>query len=155
MQFWSAVPSLVLAYWGVVMQAGTDNLTELIAEPQALAFVVLCAWLFTVFFAAALIASPSSAGQRIPRLAAGLISLPLAALFLYVGLAGEIHKYDQQFSALQFLLSPDRQHYATQTVIWLRYGALHVLVITALSFIQWPYFRAAQRLHSPASHAFH
>ncbi|MGV8989981.1 MAG: VanZ family protein [Thiobacillus sp.] len=155
MQFLSAVPGLVLAYWGVVMQAGTDNLTELIAAPQALAFVALCAWLFTVFIAAALIASPSSAGQRIPRLAGGLISLPLAALFLHVGLAGEIHKYDQQFSALQFLLSPDREHYVTQTALWLRYGALHVLVITALSFIQWPYFRAAQRLHSPASHAFH
>ncbi|NDP47118.1 MAG: VanZ family protein [Sulfuriferula multivorans] len=155
MQFWSAVPSLVLGYWVVVVQAGTDNLTELIAEPQPLAFVALCAWFFTMFFAAALIASPSSEGQRIPRFAVGLISLPLAALLLYVGLAGEIHKYDQQFSALQFLLSPDRQHYVTQTVIWLRYSALHVLVITVLSFLQWPYFRAAQRLHSPASHEFH
>ena len=153
MQFWSAAPSLMLAYWGVLTQAATDNLAELLAEPQPLAFVALCAWLFTVFCAAAWIASP--AATRISRLAGGLVSLPLAALFLYIGLAGEIHKYDQQFSALQFLLSPDREHYATQAVIWLRYGALHALVIAALSFLQWPYFRAAQRPHSPVSHAFH
>lgn len=135
------------------MQAATDNLTELLAEPQPLALVARCAWLFTVFCAAAWIASP--AAVRIGRLAGGLIPLPLAGLFLYLGLAGEIHKYGQEFSALQFLLSPDRGHYATQTVIWLRYGALHVLVIAALSFLQWPYFRAAQRPHPPAPHAFH
>jgi len=76
-------------------------------------------------------------------------------LFLHLGLAGEIDKYGQQFSALQFLLSADRQHYAAQPVVWLRYSALHVLVIAALASLQWPHFRATPRLHSHAPHASH
>ena len=152
LHFWAAVPLLGLAYWGVVTQAATDNLTELIATPQPLAFAALCAWLYLVFLAAASLASPAPATQRSARLAGVAVSLPLAALFLHFGLAGQIDKYGQQFSALQFLLSADRQHYATQPVIWLRYGVLHALVIAALAFIQWPHFRAPQRQPAHVPH---
>ena len=41
LHFWAALPVLLLAYWGVVAQAATDNLTELIAAPQPLAFAAL------------------------------------------------------------------------------------------------------------------
>ncbi len=145
LHFWAAVPVLLLAYWGVVAQAATDNLTELIAAPQPLAFAALCAGLYAVFLAAALLASPSLPAQRAARWAGVALSLPFAAGCLHLGLAGEIDKYGQQFSALQFLLSTDRQHYATQPVIWLRYAVLHVLVIAALASLQWPHFRAARR----------
>jgi glycopeptide antibiotics resistance protein len=148
LHFWAAAPLLVLAYWGVVAQAATDNLTELIAAPPQLAFLSLCVWLYTLFLAAALLASPASEDQRTARLPVVLVSLPFAALFLHLGLAGELSKYGQQFSALQFLLSADRQHYAGQPVIWLRYSVLHMLVIAALVFIQWPHFRAAQQQHA-------
>jgi glycopeptide antibiotics resistance protein len=155
LHFLAAGPVLALAYWGVVVEAATDNLTELIATPQPLAFAALCTWLYVVFLAVVLLASPVPAARRAVRLAGLLASLPLAALFLHLGLAGEIDKYGQQFSALQFLLSTDRQHYATQPVIWLRYSALHVLVSAALAFIQWPHFRAASQLHRQASYAPH
>ena len=155
MHFWAAAPVLVLAYWGVVMQAATDNLTELIATPHPLAFGLLCAWLFTVFCTAILMASPATARQRVTRLTGVLVSLPVAAVFLYVGLAGEISKYGQQFSALQFLLSTDRQHYAPQAVIWLRYSGLHIFVIAVLSFLQWPYLRSIQPPHASLPHASH
>jgi len=155
LHFWAALPVLGLAYWGVVIQADTDNLVELMATPQPLAFTALSAWLYIVFLASALLASPAMGAQRILRLVSPLVSLPLAALFLHLGLAGTIDKYGQQFSALQFLLSTDRQHYAAMPVIWLRYSALHVLVIATLAFIQWPHFRAAQRLHAPTRHASH
>lgn len=144
LHFWVVVPVLGLAYWGVVVQAATDNLTELIATPQWLAFGALAAWLYILFLAAALLASSVSAAQRTTKLIGMIISLPLAALCLHVGLAGEIDKYGQQFSALQFLLSTDRQHYAAPSIIWLRYSVLHVLVIAALASLQWPYLRAAQ-----------
>ena len=153
LHFWAAVPVLVLAYWGVIAQAATDNIIELIAIPQPLAFAALCAWLYTLFLAAALLVSPSE--QRAARLAGVVVSLPLAALFLHLGLADEIDKYGRQFSALQFLLSTDRQHYSSQPVIWLRYGAAHVLVIAALAFVQWPHFRSAQRLNAHRTHASH
>ena len=155
LHFWAALPVLALAYWGVVVEAATDNLVELIATPQPLAFAALCAWLYTLFLAAALLASPATAAQRTLRLIGALVSLPLAALFFHFGLAGSIEKYGQQFSAMQFLLSADRQHYAAMPAIWLRYGALHVLVIAALAFIQWPHFSTAQRLHAPTRHASH
>lgn len=153
LHFWAAVPVLVLTYWGVVAQAATDNLIELIATPRPLAFAALCAWLYTLFLAAALIVSP--AAQRTARLAGVLVSLPLAALFLHLGLASEIDKYGQRFTAMQFLLSTDRQHYSAMPTIWLRYGALHVLVIAVLAFLQWPYFRSQQRLHAHTPHASH
>jgi hypothetical protein len=153
LHFWAAVPVLVLAYWGVVVQADTDNLTELMAASQPLAFLALCAWLYMLFLAAALLASPVSAAHRVTQVAGLIASLPLAALFLHLGLAGEIEKYGQHFSALQFLLSSDRQHYAAQPAIWLRYGVLHVLVIAALAFLQWPYFRSAPQSHKRAFHA--
>jgi glycopeptide antibiotics resistance protein len=155
LHYWAALPVLGLAYWGVVMQADTDNLVELMATPQPLAFAALCCGLYVVFLAAALLASPTTAAQRTLRLVGVLISLPLAALFLHFGLAGSIEKYGQQFSAMQFLLSTDRQHYASMPVIWLRYSVLHVLVIAALAFIQWPHFRPTQRLHAPTRHASH
>ncbi|MDP1929303.1 MAG: VanZ family protein [Thiobacillus sp.] len=150
LHFWAAIPVLLLAYWGVVIEAATDNLTELIATPQPLAFTALCVWLYSVFVVAALFASPAGATQRGARLIGLLISLPLAVGLLHIGLAGEIDKYGQQFSALQFLLSSDRQHYATQPVIWLRYSVLHTLVITTLAFIQWPFFRSAPSPHPPS-----
>jgi glycopeptide antibiotics resistance protein len=155
LHYWAALPVLGLAYWGVVVQADTDNLVELMATPQPLAFAALCAWLYTLFVAAALLASPATAAQRTLRLIGVVGSLPLAALFLHLGLAGTIDKYGQQFSAMQFLLSTDRQHYAAMPVIWLRYSALHVLVIATLAFIQWPHFRAGRQRQNPHRHEPH
>ena len=64
LHYWAALPVLGLAYWGVVMQADTDNLVELMATPQSLAFVALCAGLYVLLLAAALLASPATAAQR-------------------------------------------------------------------------------------------
>ncbi|WP_324780054.1 VanZ family protein [Thiobacillus sedimenti] len=153
--FLAALPVLLIAYWGVVVRADTDNLTELMAAPYPLAFAALCAWGYTLFLAAALLASPWPARQRVRRLFGVLVSLPLAILWLHLGLAGHIAKYGQEFSALQFLLSRDRQHYASTAVIWLRYGVLHMLVIAALASLQWPHFRATQRLQGQTAHAPH
>ncbi|MBN8764160.1 MAG: VanZ family protein [Thiobacillus sp. 63-78] len=155
LHFLAALPALGLAYWGVVVQADTDNLVELMATPQPLAFAALCAWLYLLFLAAALLASPATVAQRALRWVGVLVSWPLAALFLHLGLAGSLDKYGQQFSALQFLLSTDRQHYAAMPVIWLRYSVLHGLVIAALAFIQWPHFRAGQRQQNHHRHEPH
>ena len=152
LHFWAALPPLALAYWGGVAQAATDNLTELIATPQPLAFVALCAGMYAVFLAAALLASPVDAARRVVQWAGVVLSLPFAAVCFHLGLAGEIDKYGQEFSALQFLLSTDRQHYASISVIWLRYAVLHGLVIAVLAFLQWPHFRTTQRHSAHASH---
>lgn len=147
LHFWAALPVLVVAYWVIVGYAATDNLVELLATPRPLAFVALGGALYLQFVAAALFASPLPSSAARTRLGAVLLSLPLAALLVRLGFAAEIDKYGQQFSALQFLLSADRQHYAASADIWLRYGAVHLLVIAGLAFIQWPHFRTARRIH--------
>ncbi|MBN8760874.1 MAG: hypothetical protein ABS91_00970 [Thiobacillus sp. SCN 64-35] len=149
LHFWAALPALALAYWAVVVEAATDNLVELIASPSLPAWLALSGWLYLLFLAAALLASPLKPAERPWAWVAVGLSLPLGGLLLYLGLAGDIDKYGQHFSALQFLLSRDRQHYASPAVVWLRYAGLHVLVIAALAFLQWPHFRAGRLSPSP------
>ncbi|MFP5409366.1 MAG: VanZ family protein [Gammaproteobacteria bacterium] len=153
MHFWAALPVLLIAYWGVVSQAATDNLTELLAAPALPAFVALCAAFYCIALAAALLASPQRRWG--PVLLACGVSLPLAAVLLHFGLADDIDKYGQRFSALQFLLSPDRANYVSALGIWMRYAMLHLLVIGALASLQWPHFQSARRPSHPAPHETH
>ena len=141
--YWSALPVLLLGYWVIVVQAATDNLTELMAEPAPWAFAALCAWLYVLFLGAAWLASPLPTSRRLTRWLAVVLSLPIAATFLHLGLAERIDKYGQQFAAIQFLLSTDRQHYASLVVCWQRYAVLHVLALFAIALVQTPWFRGA------------
>ncbi|KAB2320054.1 VanZ family protein [Betaproteobacteria bacterium SCN1] len=150
LHFWVALLALALAYWVVVVEAATDNLVELIASPGLPAWLALCGWLYLLCLAAALLASPLKPAERVLAWTVAGLSLPLGGLLLYLGLAQDIDKYGQHFSAMQFLLSRDRQHYAPQASVWLRYAGLHVLVIVALAFLQWPHFRAGHRRVPPA-----
>ncbi|MBI1285459.1 MAG: VanZ family protein [Thiobacillus sp.] len=154
LHYWAAFPPLLIGYWAVVPQAATDNLVELIATPKPLASLALAVWMYTLFLTAAAWASPWPSARSMPRLAGTILSFPLAALLLHLGLAGSIDKYGQEFSALQFLLSVDRQHYASLPTIWLRYAMLHGLVIAALASIQWPYFSYQLQRPRP-SHEHH
>jgi glycopeptide antibiotics resistance protein len=155
LHFAAVLPVIPLAYWVVVEAAATDNLVELIAAPRALAYIALCGWLYVLMLAAALAASPLQGKQAKLRFLGILVSLPLAALLLNLGLADGIEKYGQRFSAIQFLLSADRQHYVSPPVVWLRYSVLHFLAIAAIAFIQWPFFRARPRPNNQITHADH
>ena len=155
LHFIVVVPILALAYWGVVTQAATDNLVELLASPNALAFLAVYAWLYTLLLAAALTASPLPKKNYLPRVLGVLGSLPLAALFLSLGLADSIQKYGQQFSALQFLLSADRQHYLNDAAVWFRYSIVHLLAVLAIASLQWPFYRSNNKPQTRFSHATH
>jgi glycopeptide antibiotics resistance protein len=136
----AALLVLTIAHWVVVTQAATDNLVELLAR-HPLAFASFCAFLFTLFLTAALLASPALRGRPGLTLMILLLSLALAALSLAGSLAAEIDKYGERFSALQFLLSRDRQSYAGTGELWARYTFLHLVVIGGLVVMQWPHFR--------------
>lgn len=136
--FAAVVPPLVVAYWGIFMQAATDNLTELVAAPQPLGFVLLCSGFLAIFVAAAALASP---WRGAAKWAIALASVPLAGACFALGLAADIDKYGQHFSAAQFLLSRDRQHYASGVVIGLRYAIAHVAALLFLATVQWPWLR--------------
>ncbi len=119
----ASVPVLLgLAYAVVVGAANTDNLTELLAHDARLdAFVWtwLAAWLLALggYGGAAWLAGRGPSWAPWLVLASG----PLAFGCLQLGLESTVVKYGRVFSALQFLLSSDRDHYAAPAELALRF----------------------------------
>ncbi|MFD2167315.1 VanZ family protein [Thalassotalea euphylliae] len=114
--------AMVFSYVTVFINASTDNLTELIASPLAIAtlFVFL-----SVF--ASLIYMISSSSKRIHLAWIPLILIIAVAGSWYIlgyGLEPVIVKYGQTFSALDFLLGPDREHQLTQSALLMRWAGL-------------------------------
>lgn len=146
-------PIGALLWWLVVVYlANTDNIIELLA-PDALWFSSLLLWLWMHLLMLAcywlsrvlgLLFIPYD-GSRWPaviwRFVAALSVLWLSLPLLETALASHIYKYGQQFSALQFLLSPDRQQYMLQDVLSQRYYAalsgLVLLLLTSALWIRW------------------
>jgi hypothetical protein len=77
------------------------------------------------------------AGAGLRLLVAGL-SVPLGYVFLSVGLESHVQKFETSFSALQFLLSADRQHYAGAWELGIRYIVFHVSVVGLIALAQLP-----------------
>ena len=119
---------LALAHWIIVEQAATDNLTELMAGGgswQATLFIAM--WMFIAGLAGALVSARLATGQ-LPTLSVVvlmLLSFPAAYGCLRLGLEQEVHKYNQVFSALQFLLSADRANLARGFELLLRFLVFH------------------------------
>jgi glycopeptide antibiotics resistance protein len=108
-----AAGCFALGYWVVVIEASTDNLTELVRGSGSLAgTLALFAWLWlTALIAYVLVQAVQhrlGAGLVVPAL---LFGTGLGLLLLWVGFEPRLEKYGAEFSALQFLLSPDRSQY--------------------------------------------
>jgi hypothetical protein len=133
-----------LLYWIVISKAATDNLVELMAgngTPFAAAMVFL--FVAAVAFSGAL--SAAQAQQRFrgftPAVFLTLIlSVPVACLALYLGLEQHVEKYGKVFSALQFLLSRNRESYAQGFELIARYLFFHAALVGLISMIQYPFF---------------
>ncbi|MBI3393725.1 MAG: hypothetical protein HY039_11135 [Nitrospirae bacterium] len=96
-----------------------------------------------VSLAGYLLAAGLGGGDRRTGLVAAAwtaLSLPLAYLALSHGTEGAVVKYGQTFSALQFLLSTDRAHYAAGTELLIRYAVLHVSSLCVVALVQFPFF---------------
>ena len=134
---------LLVAYVVVIQQAATDNLTELLAGGGTpMAFLWVAAGLFMLALAAAQLACALGSGLRVGALRGalwGVASFPLTYLALQAGFEPYIIKYDQVFSAFQFLLSPDRAHYAAPLELQLRYGFAHGILLFAIAASQAPF----------------
>jgi hypothetical protein len=85
---------------------------------------------------------PGTAG-RTGAVAWVLASGALAYLAIYFGTEQVIVKYNQVFSALQFLLSSDRSHLAGPGELAVRYIALWSALIGAIVMVQYPLWRWA------------
>lgn len=137
---WLGTNAIVALLWylAVVKMAATDNIVELLADggsPTAIAALVI--WLMLLFSTAAYLAqqccTPVSARWKyIPLLI--LFVLPVSWCLLQYATESVIVKYQQVYSALQFLLSTDRTQYAGPQQLFMRYG---LAFITLLGLLCW------------------
>ncbi len=138
-------------YWVVVDRAATDNLVELMAHQASF---IAASWLavgaFGLCLAASslsvLVAEPSRWRSLVPLLVFGAV---LALLGANAGLEANVIKYDQVFSALQFLLSTDRTQYVTGASLWSRFTIALTLLVCGLAALQHGGWRAALAMKSP------
>jgi hypothetical protein len=132
------------SYHVVVTAASTDNLVELMARNGSVsAFLLIGLAIALISFGgtkSALAAIPGAPrGKRTVVWAAGSGILAYAAL--YLGLEQIIVKYNQVFSALQFLLSSDRSHLAKPAELMIRYMALYGFFLLVIVTVQNPLWR--------------
>jgi hypothetical protein len=140
--FFSFIILLPIYYWGVVLEASTDNITELLPDEGRSCWVVLIA---LYIFLSGFIGSACSALLALKQgykliwiLLAGVISYPLGYLLMQWGTEQFIMKYGVVFSALQFLFSTDRNHYIVDEVLKLRFYFAHTAFISMIIITQYP-----------------
>ena len=145
-----ALVTLIPCYLVVVTWAATDNLTELIrGGGSVVGAAAIAGWLLATGAAASLSSRALAGGVSLRRwVSAGLataLSYPAGYLLLTLGTADRIEKYGSTFSALQFLLSPDREHYASGPTLIALYGLAHTLALGGIALAQLPHWIAVPR----------
>lgn len=124
------------SYWTVVVKACTDNITELLARNAALSsWLALAAGLLALGLASAAlnrVVTRSSSRWGLDCVIAALAGAG-GGMCLWLALAPRIEKYGATFSALQFLLSPDRSNYLPDAELYPRFGILVAVLVAGLS----------------------
>ena len=90
----------------------------------------------------------AGARRRLPLLLLALVAWPLATLALWQGSEPMLLKYGKAFSAAQFLLSADREHYAGGAALIERYAAACGLLFGLTVLLQWPGWRRVAALRA-------
>jgi hypothetical protein len=135
---------LPIAYWVVVPAAATDNLVELMEAGGRLPwFLALVGWLvFSLLPGSAMAASMAGVSRSwIPVWVTLVASLPLGYLTFRVGTEARIIKYGQEFSAMQFLLSSNRENLAIGTALHLRFLLMQTGTILLVFIAQYPFWQ--------------
>ncbi|MEI8570876.1 VanZ family protein [Methylomonas sp. LW13] len=136
--FW-ILSLLPFGYWVVVIEAATDNLTELMIN-SGYSFAVICIgiYFFLVGWLGSSILFLTVFNNNRHIIVIGflfIISFPLGYQLLSWGTEQFILKYDAVFSAMQFLLSADRSHLVSGDILMARFFVAHfglvLLVFTA------------------------
>ena len=128
-----------LLHWAIVTEAATDNLTELMrngGSATASAFLSLGA---VLSFLSGSLVSAGIAFARRRLLAIGFaLFASVGAYYLFVaGSEPFILKYGRIFSAMQFLLSPDRAHYVGPHELIVRYVIAYLALMGTLALLQY------------------
>lgn len=135
--FWSLLLAWPL-HEIVVVQAATDNLTELMSNEGAFISSTQLA-LGVFFFCLAGSTLSNLVANKSHYLSATLLSgiaVAIAIAFFWFGSEQFILKYGKVFSAWQFFLSTDRQNYEFGVSLYLRFVSIFSLLLTCWSLIQ-------------------
>ncbi len=142
---------LPVTYYFVVIRAATDNLVELMADQGGFfAFLSLIGWIFISFvpgsYLGGVLAGVFGGWKRVTIFV--VAGVALGFLLLYFGLEQQVHKYDQDFSALQFLLSANRKSLVSGTSLVARYVIMEAALIIVVCITQYPFWKLiANRLN--------
>lgn len=154
---WSVVLALWAwpLHWVIVDQAATDNLTELMRGGGSLevSASLFCGLVGLIVAASSLAAASIARSGRWRLLLAAFVAWPLGTWLLWWGSEPMLMKYDKVFSAAQFLLSADRNHYAGGPVLAARFAAASCGLALMVLLLQWPgWQRFAATLRAGPSH---
>ncbi|MDO9091413.1 MAG: VanZ family protein [Rubrivivax sp.] len=143
-------------HWVVVDQAGTDNLVELMQGGGSLgsSLALATGWLLVATAGSALAAACMAAGlaraRRWQLLALAGVSLALAPVLYGAGLEDLLLKYERGFSALQFIVSANRDAYATGPELAARAAAVLLLQVLSVAMLQaWHWHRPGPAAPGP------
>lgn len=151
---WGAAAILPLGYWIVIKNASTDNLVELIAgQGDILAVLSIFIWLIILGINTSLLA------VRIAGCIKNTVAVTLGVcilgtigyLLVLIGSESQVYKYGESYSALAFLLSPDRSQYVHGVDLVIRYVAAYAGIMGLLVLSQIPAWRHIFR-HQHSGH---
>ncbi|MBZ4658431.1 MAG: VanZ family protein [Desulfacinum sp.] len=121
--------AVVLWYVVVVHGANTDNITELLPNHgRSARLLALFLWALLLGLGMSLPASLADGRARILPLVFFVVvaaSVPVGWGLAVLGTEGHVVKYGRTFSALQFLLSADRERLASGMPLFMRYAVVH------------------------------
>lgn len=146
------IPLAWISHWVIVKQAATDNLTELMRGGGTITTSALLSLAAILgFLAGSLIAAGIALGRKRSVAVALAVGASIGAFFLAnAALEPAVTKYGKVFSALQFLLSPDRTRYVGQGELLLRYGLAQAILVGTIVMLQLPaWLTVAGRSSSP------
>ncbi|HOW75845.1 MAG TPA: VanZ family protein [Candidatus Competibacteraceae bacterium] len=154
--YWLLIVGLMapLLRWVIVDKAATDNLTELIRNGGDFS---ACALLALGMFCGFLTASALSVLTIFPvrswkkLMVIVLTAAPLTYYFLESGSEPLVIKYDHVFSAFQFLLSTNRENYATGIELIERFTVAFMMTTALIAILQRPRWRALLQTATPGN----
>ncbi len=144
---------LPVVFWIVIVEAGTDNLTELMPN-FGYSFRVLNILFYMLLFSllGSLIAASVMSKKTMYLVKVFLlllVSFPIGYQLLTLGTEQLIFKYNSVFSAMQFLLSSDRDNLLSEDELRNRFFILHSALIFLVMLTQWTvlvFYRFPNRL---------
>ena len=132
---------LGLSDWIVVGMAATDNVTLLLRDGiSGIGWLGIAFWLMLLAFAASLVAERIAGVFKgtLATLFAVLLFLPISYAAIFLATDQNVGGAASHLSAMEFLLSADRESYFFTTAgVFVRYAAAYLVALILLAFSQY------------------